>query len=201
MSKRIIQPVRDNYDKHDTYANVLGRYKKAIDEGFFLEAILIEYAMLEDRLRSFVYYLGALNDRNSFTIDNEGFIECMKDTVFTGKELGTSISEISSKRELLSAIAQWCDANKENFTDSDYLETLKYAFVEEVGVADLQEVLSDIKRWCDFRNEVIHALFNKNLDSLYTEVKGYLGNGKKYAEQLDQLMRTLKKGELREKIN
>ena len=132
MSKRIIQPVRDNYDKHDTYANVLGRYKKAIDEGFFLEAILIEYAMLEDRLRSFVYYLGALNDRNSFTIDNEGFIECMKDTVFTGKELGTSISEISSKRELLSAIAQCCDANKENFTDSHLTESNQLSHIQKI---------------------------------------------------------------------
>ena len=54
MGKRLIQPVSDNKDKQRTYTENMAKYKKAIAGEFFFEAMLIDYAMLEDRLRSFL---------------------------------------------------------------------------------------------------------------------------------------------------
>lgn len=62
-----IEIVKDNKDKQLTYQKQMGRYKKALDNKFYFEAMLIVYAMLEDRLHSFLYYIGAFrnaNDRN-----------------------------------------------------------------------------------------------------------------------------------------
>ena len=60
MSGRLIDPVNDNKDKENTYRTNLRRYNKAMKEGFYFEAMLIDYAMMEDRLRSFLYHIGLL---------------------------------------------------------------------------------------------------------------------------------------------
>ena len=55
-NKRYIKPVADTMDKQNTYREWIGKYNKAIRYEFYYEAILIDYALLEDRLRSFLYY-------------------------------------------------------------------------------------------------------------------------------------------------
>lgn len=56
---RLIEVVKDGYEKKETYRQQIGKYRKALDNGFYFEAMLITYAMLEDRMRSFLYYIGA----------------------------------------------------------------------------------------------------------------------------------------------
>lgn len=48
-----IASVDNNYDKQMTYREQLGKYKVAMEHAFYFEALLIVYAMMEDRLRSF----------------------------------------------------------------------------------------------------------------------------------------------------
>ena len=50
MANRTIRPVTDNKDKQRTYSEQMGRYARATRGAFYLEALLIDYAMLEDRL-------------------------------------------------------------------------------------------------------------------------------------------------------
>ena len=44
-------PVSDNYEKQQTYKELINKYNKAIQYEFYYEAILIDYALMEDRLR------------------------------------------------------------------------------------------------------------------------------------------------------
>ena len=55
-----IAAVKDNTEKQEAYRKQLGRYRRALNNEFYFEAMLIVYAMIEDRLRSFLYYIGAL---------------------------------------------------------------------------------------------------------------------------------------------
>ena len=68
MSKRNIAPVKDNLDKQRTYAQEKGRYKSAMKYGFYLEAMMIDYALLEDRLRSILFHIGFLPNRKSMSV-------------------------------------------------------------------------------------------------------------------------------------
>lgn len=68
MSGRIIKPVTDRMDKQRTYREHKGRYKRAMENGFHFEALLIDYALLEDRLRSMIYHMGFLTDRTTLKI-------------------------------------------------------------------------------------------------------------------------------------
>ena len=44
--------VTDNIQKYNNYKEQMTRLKKALSNGFYLEAIFIEYAIMEDRLES-----------------------------------------------------------------------------------------------------------------------------------------------------
>ena len=50
--QRVISPVATMQEKYETYRNEMGRLKDAVQQGFYFEAMLIEYALLEDRLRA-----------------------------------------------------------------------------------------------------------------------------------------------------
>jgi len=50
-----------NMEKYENYREQMGRLKKAIEAKFFLEAVFIEYAVMEDRLESIIRYSGTWN--------------------------------------------------------------------------------------------------------------------------------------------
>ncbi len=53
-----MEPVQDNMQKYENYREQMGRLKKALSSGFYLEAVFIEYAILEDRLESILRHSG-----------------------------------------------------------------------------------------------------------------------------------------------
>ena len=100
MSERKIAPVKDNKDKRRTYAKQKARYCSAMKYGFYLEAMMIDYALLEDRLRSVLYHIGFLANRRSTIVWKKArpyFTEIVKQYK-TEKENGAlGITNISSK--------------------------------------------------------------------------------------------------------
>ena len=63
-----MEPIQDNMQKYNNYAEQMRRLKKAIASGFYLEAIFIEYALLEDRLESILRHSGKWKpDPNRYT--------------------------------------------------------------------------------------------------------------------------------------
>lgn len=60
MPERKIRPVTDGVDKEATYKTQIERYDKAVKNGFYFEAMLIVYAIMEDRLRAWLFYSDVL---------------------------------------------------------------------------------------------------------------------------------------------
>jgi hypothetical protein len=58
MSEKLIRQANNNNERQETYQYQLGRYKLAMKNEFYFEGLIIVYAMLEDRMRSFLYYCG-----------------------------------------------------------------------------------------------------------------------------------------------
>lgn len=48
----------DNSQKHENYREQFVRLKKALSSGFYLEAIFIEYTIIEDRTESILRHAG-----------------------------------------------------------------------------------------------------------------------------------------------
>lgn len=191
-NQRMIQSVNDLNDKEITYRAMLGRYKTAIKYGFYLEAILIDYAMLEDRMRSFIYHAGALSDRGAKRVSGPGkkYISAIVKQFNPNENLG--ITRMSGKRTIIRSILQWEESISDPSADR-YLKTLR-SRIEELDVGGLLQMLDDSEEWCKYRNECIHSVMNKNLESLEGGIAAKSMEGMEYARFLDSQVKILKRG-------
>ena len=197
MGKRLIQPVSDNKDKQKTYAENMAKYKRAMAGEFYFEAMLIDYAMLEDRLRSFLYHIGLLKSRDSYKADNAVVISKLRPIIaeYKGKDESGSvgIANISGKMKIVRCTLLWV-ANTEGTSGDPYLTTLKGQYEGTLDIEDVLDKLKEIVKWCAYRNEVIHALLNKNTGSLMQDLPQQARLGMELARFVDDQVKRLKKG-------
>lgn len=196
MPERKIQPVKNNIDKYITYKALMGRYNLAIKYEFYYEALMIDYALLEDRLRSWMYHIGIVPSRDSIKVSKISKRELLtivneykKDDEKDGLGYGT----ISSKIKILRALIKWVENVEYGYGHSKYLKSIKRQF-ESVDIHELSVVLDDIEEWKDYRNEIVHAMMNKNIDSLGSDLEKYAIRGKQYSDVLAKNLKIFKKG-------
>ncbi len=197
MSERRIKPVIDTADKQRTYKENMAKHKKAMAGEFYFEAILIDYAMLEDRFRSFLYYIGLLKNRGSYDADNKLVKTKIKSIVSEYKSRDESdsinVNSISGKIKIVRCTLLWA-ANAITPYNDDYLTALKNQYEGELDIGDLLDKLIVISEWCIYRNEVIHSLLNKNSDSLMDQLAKKAQEGMNLARYMDDQVKRLKKG-------
>lgn len=195
---RMIKPVIDNADKQRTYREHKVRYKKAMENEFYFEALLIDYALLEDRLRSMIYHMGFLCDRSCLKIWNKK-TDFLKDVVSIYKEEDESyqlgISSISGKIKIVRCVLRWAAYTYRDYHNDKHLLSLKNK-CEGLDIDGLLIAFEKLNEWRDYRNEVIHALMNKNIDSLSVELKQRAEEGMTLATFFDNQEKTLKRGNI-----
>lgn len=194
---RKICPVSNNTDKQLTYKENCAKYKKAIQEEFYFEAMLISYAMMEDRFRSFLYHIGALANRDSIKVScgktNKQLKEII-DTYKRNKENNSlGIINITGKMKIIRCTLEWAATVDGGYEDDKYLLALKNQYDGNVDIQEMLSVLEEIREWLDYRNEIIHALLNKNIDSLHTELKKRTIQGMELARKVDSFVNRVKK--------
>ena len=180
--QRVISPVETMQEKYETYRAEMARLKGALQQGFYFEAMLIEYALLEDRLRSFVYHAGLLQNRkashllpgkNAVRKDFNRIAQRVKTwKLEDGKETGNtsnferlSVNKISDKIFIVRTIVLWSSELESLPDESRYLQALR-GQCESLDAAALLETLDAIDTWRMYRNEVIHSLMNKRMESV-----------------------------------
>ena len=204
MSERKIASVKDNKDKQRTYAREKARYCSAVKYGFYLEAMMIDYALLEDRLRSVLYHLGFLPNRRSTSVWKKArpyFTEIVKQYKTEKENDALGITNISSKIKIVRSILLWVANTEGGYQDNKHLVFLKSRF-EELDIDAFLCTIKEIEEWCSYRNEIVHALMNKNLESMESELKEKAEAGMRLASRIDLQERMIKKGnKIRKGIN
>ncbi len=200
--KSRIKPVQDRDDKQKTYKQHLIQYGKAMKEYFYFEAILIDYACLEDRLKYMLFYLGVLESEQDYKIRGKSqrvkeFREILRD--YVDQKANMSISSISGKRKIVESVFLLA-AEQEKPENEITRITLWNALHDESHTADMLQTLKDIQDWCQYRNEIIHSLMNKNLESLNEQIRERAQEGYMLFRRLDQQVQWVKRKKLREKL-
>ena len=155
-------------EKYYTYKQFVDRHSKAEREGFYFEALLIDYAIMEDRLRSFLYHMGMLKTRDSFKIDvayKMTIQSIVEKYAKKNDSKGLGIGSISGKMKIVRCITEW-SSSVEKINGDDRYEVLLKQHMESVDADGLLSLLEKIGLWCKYRNEIIHSLLNKNLKSV-----------------------------------
>lgn len=202
---RQIKPVHDNKDKQNTYRTWMGRYLKAMQYEFYYEAIFIDYAMLEDRLKSFLFHIGAYYDRESYKANKGEAVKYLKSIVSEYKNRnekdGLNVSNISGKRKIIRCVLKWSLESENIDKKQKYLSALRYQ-CESLDTETFLEELEKIEKWCEYRNELIHALMNKNVDSTQMQIAERAAEGMELARYIDSQVRIIKKrNKIRKSIN
>ena len=96
-----------NMQKYFNYQEQMVRLKKAMAAQFYLEAIFIEYAVMEDRLESILRHSGAFNPKKHNRIKPK--LSCVADL---GREK-KSLLHRSFSVEFIEGIYQWIDARNQ----------------------------------------------------------------------------------------
>lgn len=198
-SPRMIAPVKDNTEKYETYRQQISLYNKAMREGFYLQAILIDYALLEDRFRSFLYHMGALKERKSINIDVRMAKEALSQMVKLYKRTNNKendnigIKSISGKMKIIRCAIEWVIRAENIQPDEQYCYILKNG-LEGVDQQEMLCIIEEVSAWCKYRNEIIHCLLNKNSFAVNEVVQIKAEEGFMLARRLDEQVRALKKG-------
>lgn len=191
-----IEKVKDNKQKEYTYRQQMGRYKKALANDFHFEALMIVYSVMEDRLRSFLYYIGAVHRPDDLKLNVKQSKTILR-AIYFGSESAAAgkrmdIKNISVKRNLIKNTILWSESFK-GTPDNRYLASLKSEYEGCLDMGGMLQVLDDMEDWCNYRNELIHGLLNKNLASVDASIINRIEEGMEYARFLDSQVKALKK--------
>ena len=200
MEDTQIKKSKNNTEKRETYRYLLGRYKRAVVNEFYFEALIIVYATLEDRMRSFLYYCGYFANRNQLKLDKKTKSDIL--AVFGDGDSGNkapSFKNLSTKIDFAKKMLEWAETVEEkDITGKEYLIALK-KLIENLDVDGMIETLENLRGeqgWLRYRNEIIHASLNKNIDALYEGLGDKVESGMEYARFIDSQVKLLKKSNL-----
>lgn len=197
MAKKQIKEANNNIERQETYRNQLGRYKRAMANGFYFEAMMIVYSMLEDRLKSFLYYCGFFASRSTLKLNSK--IKQAIIPVVYGEYIPARLpgfDKISAKVIFIRGMLKWAtDVDGADIQDEAYLSELKRQ-LECIDIGGMLEVLDELNDkesgWLNYRNEIIHASLNKNIESLYSEIEEHVIKGMEYARFIDDQVRVFR---------
>ena len=204
MGERKIAPVQNDYEKQHTYAKLLRNHKQAMSQGFYCEAIMIDYAMIEDRLRSMIYHMGFISNRQAKNIWKKArpYLSNIVMEYKHEKENETlGLTNLSGKIKIVRCTMRWASETEEDYKNNSHLTVLK-SRLESIDIAGCLQVLEDIGEWCDYRNEIVHAMMNKNIIELEEVMYPSAERGMRLGRALDSFEKEIKKGNMiRRKVN
>lgn len=199
MAKQPIIPlVKTRKEKGETYRVCMEKHKKAMAEGFYFEALLIDYAMIEDRLRSFLWHAGAFNrweDNTKFcrmkaSRELKELIEANADKL--PKRI--NLNRISDKIKCVRAILKWAEKDESGSNESQYVQALREQ-CKKLDGEKLKQTLDELDEWKKERNEIIHSLLNKAQYGIDGRAQRLAEEGLKIGREMDAQVRILKKGD------
>lgn len=202
-----MENVKNNMEKYNSYTALTKKYKEAMKYGFYYEAIFISYAMMEDRLMSFLDKAGVVTLKNvKLTKRAAPFVKYLLN------KKSVTIRNISTKMEITQKLLEMTYEQAEELekryaeemkTDKmkGYLLDLYMDIDEKIDHEGVTEHFAKMRIWLDKRNALIHGLANKKTDNYFSdEVQTVAENSEKLWRFIDDnLVKKMKKSTLRKK--
>ena len=196
MAQQNVKTILNNKDKQNRYKHLMGKYRKAVNSECYFEALLIVYAMLEDRFRSMIYHSGGLTNRSAKSFCKKAGVDnivrdLIRDYIADNEDDSLGLSTITNKMKIIRCLTKGASETDKQYDDGFIL--LLKAQYESIDAYEMFEELEQLRAWLDYRNEIIHGLLNKNIESLYSELDTKVEEGMKIARYFDSQCKLLKK--------
>lgn len=190
-----IEKVESGKDKAFTYKYQMERYKLSIDQQFYFEAIVIAYAMIEDRLLAFLHYAGVIDRR---TEGNQA-----EERIYVSVQAQKQIKALLKRRTedkiyldtisiKIRTIKKLMNLPEEN--NDPYLNLVRAQIDKTINRKDFDALLQKISTWLNPRNQIIHALMGKRTEAVLKSQANIAEEGYKLGRALDGFVSKLKAG-------
>jgi hypothetical protein len=176
-----------NKTKFKAYKYSFEKLNEALEFEFYFEAILIEYAIVEDRIYSLLKKIGFSKENNSISKNNQRFFKLL----------------------LNNLNARWIDLNKrldfiellleENENIIKLFNSLQFSLFKELSFKlskikiDIPIVFAQLREWTKARNDFVHNFvdFFQNPDDSFNFSKKISTDGIRLIRLLDKIIRKL----------
>lgn len=182
-----IARAKDGKEKQNTYAKYMLQYNKAIRNEFYLEAIMIDYAMMEDRLVALLHYVGIVSRNQPKLCVNKFCRADIRKLLGYKEKAAIRINNISVKVKIFDVLMSLTGTG-----DSEFINDIVAHVDSSAGRGEIKDLCSAITEWCDTRNQYVHALLNKNYDALQEGLKDFAENGHGIARRIDACVKVIK---------
>ncbi|MBP3898739.1 MAG: hypothetical protein J6D57_13010 [Mogibacterium sp.] len=208
-----------NSEKQNAYRNGYKRLNTALKYEFYLEALSISYAVIEDRLVAFLHHAGIVSRNNPELKINDRVKPYIKKLLGEENNSVIKVKDISVKVRIIKALLSMTEERAEEIDEEikrglemkslrkairpGYFKDL-YTYIDNtLDRRYLLSLLDDIDPWRDSRNQLIHALLNKTVKTVQQAQKECAYAGYDFSRDLDdRLVKPFKKGnKLRKKYN
>ena len=181
-----------NYMKRTMYANVISKRNKAYNSGFYYEAVMLDYAVVEDRLNTFLWNLGIVKvDENGPTVTRRTK-KPMRELLGLSDNSKFMIKNMDTKLCVIKAILSY---NGED----ELLLDMKHCLINRVGADTILELIERIAKWKEKRNQIVHGLMNRVPRECDEAVIQIVAEGKKIFRELDNYCGRIEKCAIRAK--
>ena len=200
--------VSDNKEKQAAYTANWVRYNKAIKSEFYFEAIWILYAIAEDRSSAFFRHLGFVTKSNRKCVvrkysRNIRIILNLKPDKKGNYKYG--FGNFGTKIDNIQTIMEWSNkplTNDFNDKNEKYWQTIHKALLPLNNDVEFLHALKYLKGdWREKRNQLIHALLNKNDQAVIPEIKVLAEEGYIAVRKLDNAIKRIKSKNICKKFN
>lgn len=190
----MILSVENGKQKQNNYIVQIDRYNKAVRYKFYYEAMIIVYAMLEDRINSFLYYLNIVDRKRDgnikFIKKNYQYVIYIYSKYTTASNTKIYFNKIYSKIDVIRSMLLWYK-NEKNIDNYFYKTIVKKC--DKLDVDKLLEVFNSLNRWCEYRNKIIHGLMDKNSDSINSDLEFETKNAYDLVKFIDLQVKRIKR--------
>lgn len=128
-----------NSEKHENYREQMSRLTKAMKSQFYLEAVFIEYAVIEDRLTSILRYTNDFNAEKHNTITKKlsklESIQRDKNGILKNYISDELISEIHEWKNNRNTIVHWFCICRSGKSYRSYFSKRKSSTLNQYGIA------------------------------------------------------------------
>ena len=187
----------DNQDLYQSYRRNMARFKSAMEAKFYYEAMLIDYALLEDITHEFLYHIGLFEKQNQPAHNKKVEKKLLAILGYDMTQVTTlKTGTISSKVGILRGLAEWvCGEN--NYDSNDRYQCALRRAMEGTDPQCILDTCDHISWWLKYRNEIMHAMLKRNPYSMDAEISAIALEGKEYFDLLKKQKDAIKKENLR----
>ena len=102
-----------------------------------------------------------------------------------------SINNITTKMDIIRKAFRACGDSA--FSDNAYVKELKRIYKYSLNKTEFKSKLKEIEKWCQYRNQIVHAMFNKDIEALRLNYKEHVERGYQLGRYVDRQVQALKR--------